>query len=400
TQYRVILSLSLGNWSRATINLEITIINVPTSLLVDGNTSIIMSYGQLYTVRIFYYDTWYSHNQQGIPDAIINATSLNDNYVIVSFNQSDPTRPGWYEVGLISQRVQGSAIIVIELTKENHEHAITSIAVAVEPSEFDILVERAIIYGVPIGLILLAGAVLWTRLFSVPKLLRHIRKMVRDTAKGKIPKPPEEIKSRQQIVAALFNEIAEPIGVRKAAEQMPQVSVAMEIPEIDSLLLQLSVLTKLTPDELEDFKFDLSKMRLSEQVNFVKEVINQEAIKRARSERKTMEMVLEETAAQAHALLAGEEPVAAIAPIEPEEYVEPPEPEETEPAKPEITEIEEDILVDILSDYEIEEIRKKLIEAGVGKNELKTIIEQVRELPRELVDELLKSVLGKGGEEK
>jgi len=400
TPYRVILSLSLGNWSRATINLDITIINVPTSLLVEGDTSITMSFGQLYTVWIFYYDTWEGHDQQGIPNGIVNATSLNENYVVVSLNQLDPSRPGWYEVRLVSQRVQGSAVIIIELTKENHDQAIISVAVAVEPSDFDILIERAIIYGVPIGFILLAGAVLWTRLFSVPKLLRQIRKMVGAAAKGKIPKPPEELKSRQQIVAELFNEIAGPIGVTKTAEQMPQVSIAMEVPEIEGLLMQLTVLTKLTPDELEDFKFDLSKMRLSEQVNFVKEVINQEAIKRARSERKTMEMVLEETAAQARSLLAGEEPTAVITPIIPEEIVEPSEPVETEVARPEITEVEEDILIDVLSDDEIEEIRKKLIQAGVRKNELKTIIDQVRELPRELVDELLKSILGKGGEEK
>jgi len=399
TPYRVILSLNLGNWSRATINLDITIINVPTSLEVEGGTTITMNFGQLHTIRIRYYDTWEGHNQAGIPNGIINATSLNENYVVVSFNQSDPSQPGWYEVVLFSQRVQGSAVIIIELTRDNYDQASISVAVGVEPSEFDLLIESAVIYGVPIGFILLLGAFLWTRLFSVPKLLRHIRKMVGSAAKGKIPKPPEAVKSRQQIVAELFNEIAEQIGLTRAADQMPQVSVAMEIPEIEGLLMQLTVLTKLTPDELEDFKLDLTKMKLSEQVNFVKEVINQEAIKRARSERKTMEMVLEETAVQARSLLAGEEPVVVELPPAPEETVEPPEVVEEEIVEPELIEPEEDIVVDLLSDVEIEEIRKKLIDAGIGKNELKTIIDQVRELPRELVEELLKSVLGKGGEE-
>jgi hypothetical protein len=400
TPYRVILSFSLGNWSRATINLDITIISVPTNIQIEGDISITMSYGQTHTVWVFYYDAWEGHSGEGIPDGIVNATSLNENYVIVSLNQSDPSRPGWYEIRLFSQRAQGSALISIEITKENHDRAIVSIAVAVEPSDFDILIERVIIYGAPIGLILLAGAILWTRLFSVPKLLRHIRKMVKDVEKGKIPKPPEEIKNRQQIVADLFNEIAGVVGITKIAEQMPQVSVAMEVPEIESLLIQLSVLTRMTPDELEDFKVDLSKMKLSEQVIFVKEVINQEAIKRARSERKTMEMVLEETAAQARSLLAGEEPAVVVPSEIPEKSPETPELAETEIAEPEVTEAEEDILVDVLSDDEIEEIRKKLVKAGISKNELKTIIEQVRELPRELVDELLKSVLGKGGEEK
>jgi hypothetical protein len=396
--YRVIVSFSLSNWSRATISIDVTIINVPTDIEVEGGTSIAMNYGQLYTVWVFYYDSWEGHTGQGIPDGIINATSTNNYYVQVSLNQSDPSRPGWYEVILVSQRVPGSAIISIEITKANHERAFVSIVVAVEPSDLDILIEQAVIYGMPIGLILLIGAVLWTRLFSVPKLLRHIRKMVKSADKGKIPKPPEVTKSRQQIIAELFNEITAELGITRTAEQMPQVSIPMEVPEIDGLLVQLSILTRLTPDELEDFKLDLTKMKLSEQVNFVKEVINQEAIKRARSERKTMEMVLEETAAQARSVLAGEEPVSAAAPETPEETVEPVEPVETEIVVPEPVEAEEDILIDVLSEDEIEEIRKKLVKAGVGKNELKTIIDQVRELPRDLVDELLKSVLG-GGEE-
>jgi hypothetical protein len=359
-----------------------------------------MNFGQLYTVWVFYNDTWEGHNGEGIPNGIVNATSLNTNFVIVYLNQSDPTRPGWYEIQLFSQRTQGSALISIEVTKENYDRAVISVAVAVEPSDFDILIERVVIYGVPVGLILLGGAILWTRLFSIPKRLRHIRRMVNDVAKGNIPKPPDDTKSRQQIVAELFNEIGAGFGITRTAEQMPQAPLAMEIPEIEALLLQLSVLTKLTLDELDDFKVDLSKMKLSEQVNFVKEVINQEAIKRARSEKKTMEMVLEETAAQAHSLLAGEEPVTIAVPEEPEEFVEPAAFTEEEVAESIAVEVEEDILTDVLSEDEIEEIRKKLTIAGIGKNELKTIIDQVRELPRELVDELLKSVLGKGGEEK
>ena len=232
--------------------------------------------------------------------------------------------------------------------------------------------------------------------------------MVRSAAKGKIPKPPESVKSRQQIVAELFNEISGKIGVTTTAEKMPQVSVEMEVPEIEGLLMQLTVLTKLSPDELEDFKRDLTKMKLSEQVNFVKEVINQEAIKRARLERKTMEMVLEETAAQARSLLDGERPEVTEAPTVQEGTDEPPEmgekefvmPEITGAIEPEVTEAEEDIVVDLLNDEEIEEIREKLIDAGIKESELLTIIDQVRELPRELVNELLNSVLGKGGEDR
>ncbi|MFW9807170.1 MAG: hypothetical protein ACFFFK_10620, partial [Candidatus Thorarchaeota archaeon] len=276
--YRVILSFYLGNWSRATIEIKITIINVPTGLRVD-NDSLTMSYGQVYSIWVFYYDNWTGHSGEGISGGSINATSFDTNYVVVSYNQSDPSRPGWYEIRLRSERIQGSTIVSIILSKDNHESASAFVAISVEPSEFDLLVERVIFFGAPIGLVLLIGAVLWNRLFSVPKRLREIRGMVKTISKGKIPSSPDNVPSRQEIVTDLFNDIAGAIGITKMASSMPSESIPTDVPEIEELLIQLSILSDLTPEELEDFKLDVSKMKLSEQVNFVKEVINQEAIK-------------------------------------------------------------------------------------------------------------------------
>ena len=255
------------------------------------------------------------------------------------------------------------------------------------------------IYGIPIGLILLVGAVLWTRLFSVPKRLREIRGMVKTISKGKIPKPPDNIPSKQEIVADLFNEIAGPIGITKAASSMPSEAIATDVPEIEELLVQLSILSKLTSDELEDFKLDVSKMKLSEQVNFVKEVINQEAIKQGKIERKPMELILEETAAKARAVLAGEVIEEVTEPEPVEESVEAERVEELEEAVPEPLDFDEVDSTDRLSEYELEEIRQRLMNAGIKRTELETIMDQTRELPRELAEELLKSILGKEGED-
>ncbi len=48
-----------------------------------------------------------------------------------------------------------------------------------------------------------------------------------------------------------------------------------------------------------------------------------------------------------------------------------------------------------MSIHEIEELRKDLERRGVPPYEIDTIIEQAKELPRELVDELVKSLEGK-----
>jgi hypothetical protein len=397
--YRLILSFYLANWSRATINIHITIINVPTSLQIDGPTSLTMSYGQAYSIWVFYYDAWEGHSGEGIAGGSMNATSLDPRYVIVSLNQSDPSRPGWYEIRVSSLRTQGSAIVSIILSKDNYESASELIAISVEPSEFDLLLERVVIFGVPIGLIILAGAVLWTRLFSVPKRLREIGGMVRTISKGKIPVTPDNVSSRQEIVANLFNEIAGPIGITKAASSMPSEAIATDVPEIEELLVQLSILSKLTPEELEDFKLDVSKMKLSEQVNFVKEVIKQETIKQGRIEGKPMETVWEESAAKARAILSGEEIEQVEEPKPVKKRVEPDEVEKPEKSAPKAIDFEEVDSADILSDYELKEIRKRLVDAGIKGSELETIMDQTSELPRELAEELLKSILEKGGED-
>jgi hypothetical protein len=134
-------------------------------------------------------------------------------------------------------------------------------------------------------------------------------------------------------------------------------------------------------------------------VSFVKEVINQEAIKQARLERKPMEVILEETAAKARAVLAGEEIEEVMEPEPLEERIVPPEVEEPKEAIPEPVEFEEVESAEMLDEDELKQIRQKLVSAGIKGSELETIMDQARELPRELAEELLRSILGKGGED-
>jgi hypothetical protein len=179
---------------------------------------------------------------------------------------------------------------------------------------------------------------------------------------------------------------------------MPKESISIKVPEVEELLVQLSLLTGLSAQELSEFRDDVSKMKLSEQVAFTEEVIHQEAIKRARAEGKTTEQVEEETAARAKALLSGEAtepetvPKRGTGPIIQHEEAERIVPEYAV-GKPETVPYE-----DLLTEHEIQQLRKDLERAGVPSHELATIIEQVRKLPRELVDDLIDSVLSKGGD--
>ncbi|MFX0108505.1 MAG: hypothetical protein ACFE7R_09495, partial [Candidatus Hodarchaeota archaeon] len=173
------------------------------------------------------------------------------------------------------------------------------------------------------------------------------------------------------------------------------------------LLIQLSILTNLSPDELEEFKADIAKMRMSEQAAFVREVIMQEAIRAARRDGVSVEEVLEKLAAEAAMQVKGveevrkptvliteeEKPVVLVAEKEPEKPTPIAEEEVTPP--PDV-EIDEEIAppppTDRLSQFELAELRKELQNRGVPPHEIDTIMEQAKVLSRELVDELLRSL--------
>jgi hypothetical protein len=171
------------------------------------------------------------------------------------------------------------------------------------------------------------------------------------------------------------------------------------------LLMQLAILTRLSPDELDDFQADIAKMKMSEQAAFVKEVIMQEAIRAARRDGKTIEEILVVLEQEAKRRLGGDEEAKPIEVVEPESvdtvFLEEEE-KVTVTRDDKTTRIDKDEpeeVTEATSDkmglYEIEELRRDLERKGVPPHEIDTIIEQAKELPRELVDELIKSLEGK-----
>jgi hypothetical protein len=208
----------------------------------------------------------------------------------------------------------------------------------------------------------------------------------------------------------LFNDTFSELEITRALDQIPEESVPVEVPELGELLIQLSILTNLNQEELDEFKADIAKMKMSEQAAFVKEVIMQEAIRAARREGKTVEEIVDEVAAEATKKLAGEQVEEGVVDAE-GVIVEPEEPEiesvflpskdevskaepAVEPEKPVKPKKEEDVSFtsDMLSPFEIDELRKELGEKGVPPSEIDVILEQAKKLPRDLVEELIKSL--------
>jgi hypothetical protein len=420
--YQIYVELYLANRTRASVRLAIRIIDVPTAAAFienpqDGSYSIVviestepylghisMFYGTTTNVMIFFSDAWPGHSGEGIYGASIYPELTVGTAIVLSGNQSDPRGSGYYLItieapaGILLGLEEATNYIDITLSKDNYTTRTITLIVHIVLTEFQDTMNQVAGLGVPLGLFILLIGVLYSRVFSVPKRLRQINGMIKAIRKGKIPKPVDEALTRQEIVADLFNDTYAEMKITRTPEQMPEESIEIAVPEMGELLIQLAILTNLSAEELEEFQADISKMRISEQAAFVKEVIMQEAVRAARRDGKTPEEVVEEVRIEALRRVSGEEGLIEPGPIirekeeeavrivaeeEPEEEVKPdiapPEDEAAEPSEK-------------LSQHELEELRRELESRGVPPHEIDTIMEQARVLPRELVEELVKSL--------
>ncbi|MFW9787176.1 MAG: hypothetical protein ACFFE2_09520 [Candidatus Thorarchaeota archaeon] len=404
-KYQLSVALEFENRTTSQILFNIEVINTPTELLINGVVPDVLTNGDSVTIELLYHDVW--HNL-GIPGATFSANASAGSPFTGHLEAG--TAPGQYFLTISTGGIMfspGSGTLIINLNAESYAQGTTSIFIEVEQSSFDVLVTNGVFYGFPLILIisLIGGAYL--RVWSVPKRLRQINKMIKSMRKRKVPKPVSDAKSRQQLITDLFNDTYEDLGITRTAEQFTEESIPVQVPEVGELLIQLSILTNLNQQELDEFKADIAKMKMSEQAAFVKEVIMQEAIRAARRDGKSVDEILEEVQKDAAQKLAGEkgrDVPEGVEVEEEEEEVEPVflTPEETAPVsepvvspdKPTEPAPTEDISFtsETLSPFEIDELRKELVEKGVPASEIDIILKQAEELPRELVEELIRSL--------
>jgi hypothetical protein len=406
--YKLYVELKLENRSLVYATIEITIIEIPTSVeVIDGTFE--LRYGEEGFVTVQILDLWPGHGGAGIENANFSVSSSNPEYLTILDEQIAEISPGVYRIPFVVQgpftSESGFSRITIELSIENYEAQSIEQLVEVDRDDSGTLLFYGVTYGVPLIGVFLLLVGLYIRVLSVPKMLRKLNGQIKALRKGKKPKPIDDVKSRQELVADLFNDTFSELAITRTAMQMPEETVGVEVPEMGELLIQLSILTNLSPDELDEFNADISKMKMSEQAAFVKEVIHQEAIRAARREGKTVEQIIAETEAAAQRRLGAEDIIEeAPEPVEPSVIL--PDEDISPEVAEDVTEVDEDIpepadvvdeaVIDRLSSFELEDLKQDLVRKGVPEYEIDTIIKQVRNLPRDLVDELVRSLTEKG----
>ncbi len=413
--YTITFIVNLANRTRSVALMKVKVIEMPTVIEIIQQDINIM-YGEIGEIWLNYTNGWPAYEGQPIRNANL---SLDYASQFLTFSNPEERSPGIYVI----QYTAGSSFvpsdyaipIEVQLNITNHEIKTLSFIIIVAPTPEAQTLYNSTILGTPILLFILILVGLWIKVWSVPKKLRQINGQIKQLRKGKIPKPIDDAKPREALVAELFNDTYEDYRVgdkviTRKPDQMPSEAVAVEVPEMGELLIQLSILTNLSPEELDEFKADISKMKISEQAAFVKEVIMQEAIRAARRENKTVEDIIEDIEHQARVQLSGEdiervdrtkapteeEPILLLDDEVTEEVTPIDEEEEISESAREIIDTirREEVATpsEMMSEYEIGELRKELVQKGVPPHEIDTILEQARTLPRELVEELLKSL--------
>jgi len=401
--YRLSIEMGLENRSITDILFRVTIINIDTQLtIIEEQPMYNLINGESITIELLYFDTWHG---VGIPNANFTATPSRGAQFTVSTEEGSVD--GQYFITIAASGIKlstSSGTIAIRLGDGVFNVRQLSVIIDISLNSTDTLVSTGIVYGLPIILLIAMLGLAYVRVWSVPKRLRQINGMIKTIRKGKVPKPILEAASRQDLIAALFNDTFSKIEIVRTPEDMPEESVPVDVPELGELLIQLAILTNLDQQELDEFKADIVKMKMSEQAAFVKEVIMQEAIRAARREHKTVEEIIEEVEAQATSRLSGDIE-GDEAPIDTEsdeddseiETVILPDREKVPKGdEPDVTTKDDFESVgdhgDKLSPYEIEELKKDLESRGVPLHEIDVIVKQAQTLPRDLVEELIKSL--------
>ncbi|MFO7835020.1 MAG: hypothetical protein R6V83_00045 [Candidatus Thorarchaeota archaeon] len=171
--------------------------------------------------------------------------------------------------------------ITIRASKgNNYESQEVTITVVATPQTQDPLMTALTLGGSASIILLLIGALLYVKVFSVPKMIRWLNGMIKDVSRGKVPDAPE-VSRRDEMLQNMINESLSVYNIQKPIDEVPEETIISEAPEIEDLLDELAEITGLTEEDVDAFRQDLFRMKPSERPGFVMEVITQEKARRA-----------------------------------------------------------------------------------------------------------------------
>jgi hypothetical protein len=339
--YTIRIQFSRSNYSVQELILHLTIREIRTEIVFAGLPAHIYVAGTFY-VRVHFMDldhnlpiTGASNLTTGLSNIYELATDFGNGTYIFAFS---PLTLNYYELR-----------ITLEKTDYQIGELVLDIYAELSPQT------QALVQGFTWGsllLILIAGfAAAYVRIWSVPKLLRIIRKMVASLNKGTIP-APADVNNRRTLLLEYMNQELAPIAIMKTSEDIAPSTIEVIALDVENLLEELQLVVGLSDSDISTLREDLGKMRPSERAGFIGEVVRQERARRARE--------------------------ITVADLEEEG------PEAVAEAERRLTE------------NELEHLREQLIAMGIEPSEADLMVEQAKALTKAEIDALLEEI---GGDE-
>ncbi|MCK5390595.1 MAG: hypothetical protein KAJ36_08895, partial [Candidatus Thorarchaeota archaeon] len=336
-------SISRTNYSRIEMEVFLTIREIDTDVLHTELPTLIQV-GEIFFVDVTYFDLDHSVVISDFQISIITDSTI-DAGIIRETDYDIDHGNGTYTLAFSAPNLAYYSLR-IEFSKEDYQLAYVEFDIYSELSPEQESLILAFNYGA-VGLVLLAGfAALYTRILSVPKLLRILRGMVKSLGRGKIPSPASVCLRREMLLSMMVEDL-KPIGIEKTLDDISLSTVDVIVMDVEDLLQELASVVGLSEADINTLKQDLDQMRPSERAGFISEVLKQERSRRAKE--------------------------LAEAKIDVEKDTE---------------------KVEVLSENEILHLRERLLKMGIEETEVDIMIEQAKHLSKAEIESLLEEIGG------
>jgi hypothetical protein len=264
---------STSKYTLSPVHVDVTVRTIRTRLDA-GVLSISTTPGVAFSFTFTYFDL--DHN---VPIQGGTLFLVWDEGSVIFYNDSTMDVDGTYTLYFYSSN-GGTSYIDIQISKEGYDSQLTRVTVKSDISaeqSFQQLLTVGGGFGIIFVVLILIG---YVKIWSIPKQIREINRMMRALSKHRVPKPAKA-PSRQDMAKIIVNEEIASMHLQKPSEDIAPEPIVTTVPEVNELLEELASITGLGEAEIEAFRADLSRMKASERPGFLKEVINQERARRA-----------------------------------------------------------------------------------------------------------------------
>jgi hypothetical protein len=276
-RYPIFVSASKATLREQVLTLYVNIERIPVAI-IGLPLSIEVLAGTQFDIIIVLNDTYHGSY---ITDAIVNITIAQLNIISEPmFNHQNGT---YSLTGIIAPLFPGSSPIIIEIRQSQfYEYAREESSLVVRENEAFAGIMTYVAIGAVIGIIFLILWLAYVRIFSVPWMVRKMRKMSQSIGKGDVPAISKidhtRISGRTELMSDIANPYYESIGLTATTIVMPaEIEWEEKEAEDEAIWSELKGLPILEYEQKLELFQQMKQIAPSERVWFIEDLRKQMA---------------------------------------------------------------------------------------------------------------------------